>query len=142
MKPLTFYDKIIKIFREYDVDDLYIKTVKGEPTLILIIDEEDDVPEYKIYINLRDEDYLSIHSRFKRNSTSVKDFKDLCIMANRFNFESFLKFTITQKYVVVSYNIPDVSEDSPEQVVKTLCLMPSLIAEFYVEMQGYLYGEE
>ena len=138
MNKELFYDEIINTFKQFEVEDI-VKINKGDHRfLVLKIDEEDDLKEYKIIIDFMDDDYLSIYTSFKHNVVTNNDKINLLKIINKFNKESFLKFQVDNKYLFINYNLPELNQDDYEKVVRIVCIIPNLIKEFHADFKKYM----
>ncbi len=138
MNKELFYDEIINTFKQFEIEDI-VKINKGDHHfLVLTIDEEDDLKEYKIIIDFMDDDYLSIYTSFKHNVVTNNDKINLLKIINKFNKESFLKFQVDNKYLFINYNLPELNQDDYEKVVRIVCIIPNLIKEFHADFKKYM----
>ena len=73
MKNLDFITSVKDAFSTLGVNDLVIK----KDTLIIPIEQEDNMPAYKIAVSVIEEGYVSIYTSFKHKAVLKKEFQDL-----------------------------------------------------------------
>ena len=117
--------------KEFGVDDCQVNL--DASALVLNIEKEDKIPEYKIAVTPTSEEAIYIYCAFAHGLTEAKDIRRLFAVCNEFNGESFLKFSLTKKFIKISYTIPEFIDDI-EYVVRVITVIPNLIAEFYEDM--------
>lgn len=138
MDRLNFLNNIIQIFNDFGINDLELFETESDLVLILPIDQEEDMPSYKIIVSFIDDDYLSLYAAFKHNAVLKDEIAKLAKICNNCNEETFLKFSFDAKWLKISYNIPEVEEACEERIVKILTIIPSLISDFYPDFKKYI----
>ena len=138
MEKMKFYKEIVKIFSSFGVDDLRIVEKSDKAFLMLKIDAEDGMKEYNIIMEFIDEEYLALYAVFKHQAMTRDERLNLLKLVNKCNKETFLKFQIDNKYLIINYFIPEIEEKDEKRIVKIVSLFPSLIAEFYPDFKKYL----
>ena len=130
-------DFLISLKNEFNtlgVNDILIK----DNTLIIPIDEEEEMPSYKIAVTMIEEGYLSIYTSFKHNAVLKKELVELLKVVNTFNEQSFLKFIVKKEFVKVEYNIAELEKEDVKKVIRVISIIPNILFEFYSDLVKYL----
>lgn len=122
MNHVLFVNELNNTFKSFDVNDCIIKN----DSLILPIDKEKDFPNYKILFSFKQKDDAEASSFFYLKEVNNDIFK----MINDFNGESFLKFSIEEDVLKISYPFIGLKQDDFNYVCEVLTLIPTVIHEF------------
>ena len=134
MKNLDFITSIKDAFSTLGVNDIVIK----KDTLIIPIEQEDNMPAYKIAVSVIEEGYVSIYTSFKHKAVLKKEVQDLLKVINIFNQQSFLKFIVNKEFIKVEYNIPELSFEDIDRVIRVISIIPNILYDFYGDLSKYL----
>ena len=134
MKNLEFMKSLKDAFIALGVNDVSIK----KDSLIIPIEKEDNMPSYKIAVSLIEEGYVSIYTSFKHKAVLKKEMQELLKIINLFNQQSFLKFVVNKEFIKVEYNMPELSYEDADKVIRIITIIPNILFDFYGDLVKYL----
>ena len=134
MKDLDFISSIKDAFITLGVNDVIVK----KNTLIIPIEKEDNMPSYKIAVSVIEDGYVSIYTSFKHKAILKKEVQDLLKTINIFNQQSFLKFIVNKEFIKVEYNLPELSYEDIDKVIRIISIIPNILYDFYGDLVKYL----
>lgn len=134
MKNLEFINNLKDAFITLGVNDVIIK----KDSLIIPIEKEDNMPSYKIAVSIIEEGYVSIYTSFKHKAVLKKEIQELLKIVNLFNQQSFLKFIVNKEFIKVEYNMPELSYEDADKVIRIITIIPNILFDFYGDLVKYL----
>ena len=67
-----------------------------------------------------------------------KEVQDLLKTINIFNQQSFLKFIVNKEFIKVEYNLPELSYEDIDKVIRIISIIPNILYDFYGDLVKYL----